>query len=45
MLGQLGVFPPAPSGMLRMISWRLTGRATRAATHVSAQAAAAAAQL
>jgi predicted ester cyclase len=45
MLGQLGLFPPTPSGILRMISWRLTGRATRAANHVSAQAAAAAAQL
>ncbi|MGX1549331.1 ester cyclase [Streptomyces adustus] len=44
MLGQLGVFPPAPAGMLRMISWRLTGRSSRAATQVSAQAAAAAAQ-
>ncbi|MEU0039979.1 ester cyclase [Streptomyces sp. NPDC006333] len=45
MLGQLGVFPPAPAGLLRMLSWRLTGRAARAATLVSAQAAAAAASL
>ncbi|MFC4505162.1 MULTISPECIES: ester cyclase [Streptomyces] len=45
MLGQLGVFPPAPASLLRMVSWRLTGRAARAAAHVSAQAADAAAQL
>lgn len=43
MLGQLGVFPPEPAGMLRMVMWRLTGRAKRAAQQVTAQAAAAAA--
>ncbi|MCF3963565.1 ester cyclase [Streptomyces fuscigenes] len=37
MLGQLGVFPPAPAGLLRMASWRLTGRAARAAAAVSAE--------
>ncbi|MGW5030843.1 ester cyclase [Streptomyces nigra] len=44
MLGQLGVFPPEPAGMLRMVGWRLTGRAKRAARHVTAHAAEAAAQ-
>ncbi|MEU0851215.1 ester cyclase [Streptomyces flaveolus] len=43
MLGQLGVFPPEPVGMLRMVMWRLTGRARRAAQQVTAEAAAAAA--
>ncbi|MEU0503157.1 ester cyclase [Nocardia sp. NPDC005998] len=43
MLGQLGVFPPAPATAVRMLSWRLTGRATRAAGHVAKQAADAAA--
>ncbi|MGX1267442.1 ester cyclase [Streptomyces phaeoluteigriseus] len=43
MLGQLGVFPPAPTTALRMIAWKLTGRAARAATRVTAQAAEAAA--
>ncbi|MDQ0757604.1 ester cyclase [Streptomyces canus] len=43
MLGQLGMFPPEPAGMLRMVMWRLTGRAERAAQQVTAQAAAAAA--
>ncbi|MFE4757071.1 ester cyclase [Streptomyces mirabilis] len=38
MLGQLGVFPPAPATALRMVAWRVTGRATRAATGVTAQA-------
>ncbi|MFE4997301.1 ester cyclase [Streptomyces mirabilis] len=38
MLGQLGVFPPAPATALRMVAWRVTGRATRAATDVTAQA-------
>ncbi|WP_433194618.1 ester cyclase [Nocardia sp. CA-107356] len=45
MLGQLGVFPPAPATAVRMLSWRLTGRATRAAGHVTKQAADAAALL
>ncbi|MGW6961808.1 ester cyclase [Streptomyces chartreusis] len=39
MLGQLGVFPPEPAGMLRMVGWRLTGKAKRAAQLVTAQAA------
>jgi hypothetical protein len=43
MLGQLGVFPPSPATGLRMLAWRLTGRAARAAAHVTAQAAEAAA--
>ncbi|MFI0544248.1 ester cyclase [Streptomyces sp. WSLK1-3] len=43
MLGQLGVFPPAPAIALRMVAWKLTGRAARAATRVAAQAAEAAA--
>jgi predicted ester cyclase len=38
MLGQLGVFPPAPATALRMVAWRVTGRATRAATDVTAKA-------
>ncbi|WP_229703527.1 ester cyclase [Streptomyces albiflavescens] len=38
MLGQLGVFPPAPDTALRMLAWRVTGRAKRAATRVSALA-------
>ncbi|QIY68293.2 ester cyclase [Streptomyces sp. RLB1-33] len=42
MLGQLGVFPPAPAAALRMVAWRVTGRATRAATDVTAKAAEAA---
>ncbi|MGW1888155.1 ester cyclase [Streptomyces sp. NPDC001970] len=45
MLGQLGIFPPAPATAVRMLSWRLTGRATRAAAHVTKQAADAAALL
>ncbi|MGR6968405.1 hypothetical protein ACU639_02155 [Streptomyces cynarae] len=39
MLGQLGVFPPSPAVALRMLAWRVTGRAARAATSVTAQAA------
>ncbi|MFE2685454.1 ester cyclase [Streptomyces mirabilis] len=38
MLGQLGVFPPAPATALRMVAWRVTGRAARAATDVTARA-------
>lgn len=38
MLGQLGVFPPAPATALRMVAWRVTGRATRASADVTAQA-------
>ncbi|MFE3167551.1 ester cyclase [Streptomyces sp. NPDC059224] len=45
MLGQLGVFPPAPPTALRMIAWRVTGRAGRAAARVTAEAAEAAAAL
>ncbi|MEU7763979.1 ester cyclase [Nocardia sp. NPDC049190] len=45
MLGQLGVFPPAPATAVRILSWRLTGRASRAAAHVTKQAADAAALL
>ncbi|MFF1519538.1 ester cyclase [Streptomyces sp. NPDC058305] len=44
MLGQLEVFPPKPARLLRMIGWRLSGRATRAASQVSTAAAEAAAQ-
>jgi predicted ester cyclase len=43
MLGQLGVFPPTPAAALRMVGWKVTGRAARAATEVAAQAAEAAA--
>lgn len=39
MLGQLGVFPPSPSAGLRMLAWKATGRAARAAEAVSAEAA------
>lgn len=44
MLGQLDVFPPKPAPLLRMVGWRLTGRASRAAAHVSTASAKAAAQ-
>ncbi|GAA2397675.1 hypothetical protein GCM10010378_45080 [Streptomyces viridochromogenes] len=44
MLGQLGVLSPKQAGMLRMVGWRLTGRARRAAQLVTTQAADAAAQ-
>ncbi|MFF4896162.1 ester cyclase [Streptomyces sp. NPDC001068] len=43
MLGQLGVFPPAPPTALRMVGWRVSGRAARAAARVAAEAAEAAA--
>ncbi|MDT0386081.1 ester cyclase [Streptomyces dubilierae] len=42
MLGQLGVFPPSPATALRMITWKLTGKAAHAAADVTAQAQAAA---
>lgn len=42
MLGQLGAFPPSPQGMARMLVWRLSGRAARAARTVDAASAAAA---
>ncbi|MFD8869904.1 MULTISPECIES: ester cyclase [unclassified Streptomyces] len=45
MLGQLGIFPPTPAIAVRMLTWRVTGRAARAAAHVTAQAADAAALL
>jgi hypothetical protein len=45
LLAQLGVFPPAPGTVVRLIEWRVSGRASRAATEVAALAAAAARQL
>ncbi|MET8030390.1 ester cyclase [Streptomyces avermitilis] len=45
MLGQLGVFPPTPAAGMRMITWRATGRAARAAAEVMTQTAQAAATL
>lgn len=42
MLGQLGVFPPTPAVAARMVAWKVTGRAARAADRVSALAAEAA---
>jgi predicted ester cyclase len=45
MLGQLGVFPPNPAIALRILAWRLSGRAARAATHVASLATNAAASL
>lgn len=38
MLGQLGVFPPAPATALRMITWKLTGKAAHAAAQAQAAA-------
>lgn len=43
MLGQLGVFPPTPATGIRMLVWRTTGRAARAAAEVTTKAARAAA--
>ncbi|WP_328891030.1 ester cyclase [Streptomyces sp. NBC_00316] len=45
MLGQLGVFPPAPATALRMLAWKVTGRAARAAAHTAAAAEQAASAL
>ncbi|MFB7500176.1 ester cyclase [Streptomyces sp. NPDC056161] len=45
MLGQLGVFPPAPATALRMLAWRVSGRAARAAAEVTKLAADAAGTL
>ena len=45
LLAQLGVFPPAPSTVLRLVEWRVSGRAARAAAEVAALASAAAQQL
>lgn len=42
MLGQLGALPPTPAGASRLVGWKLTGRARRAAAAVSARAAEAA---
>ncbi|WP_258314798.1 ester cyclase [Streptomyces sp. Act143] len=42
MLGQLGVFPPTPAAGMRMLAWKTTGRASRAAAEVTARAAQAA---
>lgn len=39
MLGQLGVFPPSPATALRMLAWRVSGRAARAAAEVASRAA------
>ena len=39
MLGQLGVFPPAPAVAARLAGWRLFGRAKQAAAAVTALAA------
>ncbi|MDT0466030.1 ester cyclase [Streptomyces gibsoniae] len=39
MLGQLGVFPPAPATALRVLAWRVSGRAARAAAEVTKLAA------
>ncbi|GAA1933758.1 ester cyclase [Streptantibioticus ferralitis] len=39
MLGQLGVFPPGPATALRMLAWRVSGRAARAAAEVANLAA------
>ncbi|MBY8879722.1 ester cyclase [Actinacidiphila acidipaludis] len=38
MLGQLGVFPPSPAVGARMMAWRLSGKASRAAAAISAEA-------
>jgi predicted ester cyclase len=45
MLGQLGVFPPGPVAAVSMLSWRVTGRAARAASEVTQRAAEAARML
>ncbi|MGV9350553.1 ester cyclase [Streptomyces spiralis] len=45
MLGQLGVFPPGPAAAVSMLTWRVTGRAARAAAEVTARATQAAAML
>jgi predicted ester cyclase len=42
MLGQLGVFPPAPATGLRMVAWSVSGKAKRAAAAVSEAASRAA---
>ena len=35
MLGQLGVFPPSPAVGMKMLGWKITGKAKRAAAAVS----------
>ncbi|MGQ5640481.1 MULTISPECIES: ester cyclase [unclassified Streptomyces] len=45
MLGQLGFFPPGPVAAVSMLSWRITGRAARAASEVTQRAAEAARML
>ena len=45
MLAQLGVFPPSPAVGARMLGWKLSGRAARAAERISEEAAQAAAVL
>ena len=35
MLGQLGVFPPSPAFLPKMLLWKLSGKASRAANEVS----------
>jgi predicted ester cyclase len=45
MLGQLGVFPPAPATAARILGWRISGRAARAAQRVTELAAEAARQV
>ncbi|MFJ9589037.1 ester cyclase [Streptomyces acidicola] len=45
MLDRLGVFPPAPATALRMLAWRVSGRAVRAAAEVAKLAADAASTL
>ncbi|WP_405910847.1 MULTISPECIES: hypothetical protein [unclassified Streptomyces] len=45
MLGQLGIFLPSPATALRMLAWRVTGKAARAAVDVTTKAAEAAAGL
>jgi len=42
---QLGLFPPKPSMGLRILGWKLSGRAARAGREVAAAAEAAAAQV
>ena len=43
MLAQLGVFPPTPALGARMLAWRVSGRAARAAEQIAQKAAASAA--
>jgi predicted ester cyclase len=45
MLAQLGVFPPAPATAVRLLGWRISGRASRAAREVAELATQAAGQL